>query len=187
MPGTTPRGSQGYSQRSHVNRGGGRRPIRGESATQRKQRQRKLESRASKKWVYAVKEYIDTRLDRVKWITRLKNAARPYLPKAMMPETRKGEPCIAVRHHGGGSVVIGRVCGVHVPSGGTRLRRPLTVFQIMKVVLQMHKPTDGRPPIGATQYVALPCNEVFQVPLAMCLKEGIVWTGDSRFPLPLMK
>jgi len=190
MPQWQKQGHLGSSQRSHENRGGGRRSRRMESARDRKRRQRKNESKHKKKWMYAVKKVRETLPYRKAFLEVMKKngTARPYLPKAMLPEARIDEPCVAVSHFGKGSVVLGRVCGIHA-SNGSRTPGALCILEIMKVLcpqlLTVRGP--GRPPKSVSQVIALPVREVYQCPLSMCMKEGIVWRGSIRCPLTLKK
>ena len=190
MPGTALKGSQGFSQRSHENRGGGRRHTRNESALERKRRQRNRETKGRKRWNYAVKKYRETQAYRKKFVDFLKRdgRARPFLPKAMIPEPRIDEPRVAVSHFGKGTVVMGRMCGIHVPAHSKKGRGALCVIEIMKIVSPLLLTfREGRPPKSVSQYLALPCREVYQCPVTMCEREGILWRGRIRWPLPLVK
>ena len=174
----------GLTRRSHENRGGGRRDPKKESAKARQRKCRAKKNNAQKKWTYAVKRGRETLVARRSCFAKMKENAKGFLPRALLPEDRTFEPCVALRHGGKGSVILGRVLGV-VPKGRTSQGVTWTIIEIKKVLCANLKMVSDGGPHHKSQHLALPRGEVYQVPLAMALREGVVWRESERASMSL--
>ena len=107
---------KGLSQRSHEDRGAGRRCPRHEGNPE----QREV--------AYALKKFRETAAERTKVIASLKARGKGLLPRVLFPESQLYKPCVAIRHTGA-CVILGET----VACAGTGPRY-VVVIRIMKVL-----------------------------------------------------
>ena len=160
---------KGLSQRSHEDRGAGRRCPRHEGGAQRTARCRIKKTPEQREVAYALKKFRETAAERTKVIASLKARGKGLLPRVLFPESQLYKPCVAIRHTGA-CVILGET----VACAGTGPRY-VVVIRIMKVLGILNPRGRGRQPVHVGKCFAVPGRDAYRVPLSVARREGVTW------------